>query len=64
MLGSLQKHIRYTNEKSYILTARVEQAEFVAAVSQAENLPPWVKHPIPEAFKYQIDGDTILNYIY
>ena len=46
-----------------ILTARAEQAESVAVETQAESLPPGVKPPIPEAFKNQMDSETILNLI-
>ena len=44
------EHIRNLDEISYILTARVEQAEFMAAAAQAESPPPGVKPPVAEAF--------------
>ena len=47
-----------------MLFVRAEQAESIAAVAQAENLPPWVKPTITYSFKVQMDNETIFNFLY
>ena len=58
------EHIHNSDEKLYMLTAKAEQAEIVAAAAQAKSLLPGVKLLVPEAFKGSMDGIAILNFIY
>ena len=44
------------------LTAKAEQAEFVATAAQTKSLLHGVKPPFPEVFKGSMNGKTILNF--
>ena len=57
-------HIRNLDRKTKILTKRTEQVESVVAATQVDNLLPGVKPLTLEAFKGQIDRETILYLIH
>ena len=57
-------HIINLDKKTQMLTAGVEQAEFVAILAQATNLLLSIKTSVPEAFRRSMDGEAILKLFY